>query len=1072
MRVWFGILGPLLIEDDPGDAVRVPSGRLRVLAAALLADANHVVARDELTEIVWDGKPPATADRTLQVHMVRLRRALGPAIASRIRTRGPGYLWQADAGELDLLDFEMLRGLAARAAQDQDWPRAEKLLRQALDLWRDTPFADAPSALLRDRELPRLEQLRLQAAEDRIDAALHLDRPGDLIPELRDLIARHPLREHPHAQLMLALDRSGRRAEALDAYQHARQVLSTDLGVEPGPELRDAQQRILAGHPGRPAATVQPAPPSGAAITGPLRQLPAGSRHFTGRAAEIGMLARLAGQTGDGGHPGDSGHPGDGGQLGDGGQPGDGGGTVVITAIDGMAGIGKTALAVHVAHRLDSQFPDGQLFIDLHGYTSGYQPRGPGQALETLLRNLGIPAGQIPDGTDERAALWRQRLAGTRTLIVLDNAADEGQVRPLLPGGGGCLVLITSRRRLTGLDDALALSLDVLPETDAVSLLRAMLGPDRAPEDDPVLVEIASLCGHLPLALRIAAALLTHRPSWTAGHLAGMLRDQRQRLATLSAGDRDLDAAFTLSYAQLTAAQQSLFRSLGLVPGPDLDAYAAASLTGQEPGGTSRRLQDLVDHNLVIEHAPGRYRLHDLLRLHAAALADRDPAAGRAGALGRLLDYYQYTAGRADAIVSAYSRPAPGGPVPAFAPDLPGQDAAWEWLRTERTGLLAALDQAAGSRQLVALTAGLASLLRADGPWPQAVDLHAAAVVAAQRDDDQAGQAGASFHLGDARSLTGDYPGAIAALQEAAALYRRIGDTGGEANALTRLGHVRCLRGDLPAAIGDLREAVRLHSAMRDQRGQATSLTRLGQARALIGEFPAAIRDQQQALDLYRALGERRGQASTLTILGDVRRLTGDPPAAARDLRQALDLYRELGDRQGQATALTWLANTWRLAGDLPRAAQGLTDALRQFRELDAPLGQGMALTLLGETRRAAGDLPIAISDLQEALDLFRRLGAVGSQGWVLNFYAAAIASAGDNARALGLRRQALRMARLSHQPDDEALALEGIGECHLRAGHTAAGVLRLERALSIFRRLRMQPDVSRVQARLATLPA
>lgn len=1043
--MWFGILGPLLIQDDSGAELLVPAGRLRVLAVALLASANRAVPRPELAEIVWDGKPPATADRTLQVHMVRLRRILGPAVAARIVTLGQGYVWQAGADELDVLTFELLRSHAAEAARHQDWPQAEKLLAKALDLWRDTPFADVRSDLLRGRELPRLDQLRLQAAQDRIDAALHLDRPGDLVEELNGLIARHPLREHLYAQLMLALDRSGRRAEALDAYHRARQVLTTDLGVEPGPELRELQRQILAGGPAQPASSVQRTQPSHVAVPGPPRQLPAAARHFTGRDAEVGVLAGLPGKEGDRG------------------------GMVVISAIDGMAGIGKTALAVHVAHQLAGEFPDGQLFIDLHGYTSGYRPRSPGQALETLLRNLGTPAGRIPDGADERAALWRQRLADTRTLVVLDNAADEAQVRPLLPGGGGCLVLITSRRRLGGLEDAQALSLDVLPLPDAVGLLRAILGPGRVPEGDPVLAEIAGLCGQLPLALRIAAALLTHRPSWTAEHLAGMLRDQQRRLATLSAGDRDLSTAFTLSYEQLTAAGQALFRRLGLNPGADLDTYAAAALTGQEPGSTSRLLQDLVDHNLVIEHAPGRYRLHDLLRLHAAALAARDPAADRADSLGRLLDYYQRTADRADAVVSAYSRQAPDGPSAAGLPDLPDQDAAWGWLRTERPNLLAALDHAPDGRRLVALTAGLASLLRSDGPWSQAVDLHTAAAAAAERDGEQAGRAGATFYLGDSRSLTGDYPGAIADLKEAAALYRQLGDQHGQANALTRLGHVRFLAGDLTAAIRELREALELHRGLRDPRGHANTLTRLGQARALTGDFPAAIRDQQKALELYRTLGDRRGQASTLTVLGDVRRLTGDLSSAATDLDQALHLYRELSDRQGQATALTWLANTWRLAGDLRRAASGLTEALCQFRELDAPLGQGMAMTLLGETRRASGDYPAAIADLEEALGLFRRLGAIGSQGWVLNFYAAAIASSGNTLAALSLRREALNLSRQAHQPDDEAVALEGIGEYHLQGGDAAAGLYHLRQALRIFQRLGMQPDIDRVRARLAS---
>jgi DNA-binding SARP family transcriptional activator len=625
----FALLGPLLVDDGAGDLVTLSGPRLRVLLAALLLQANVPVSAEALAEAVWDGEPPPGAAETLRSYVRRLRRVLGPEAGARIVARSPGYLVRVEPAELDVVEFEASCTDASAALRKRAWAEASAAAARALLLWRGAPLLDVASQMLHAEFVPRLGQMRVQALEDRAEADLWLGHDDRLVPRLRDLTAQYPMRERFHVQLMLALARTGRRAEALDAYRQARRVLAEELGIDPGAELRQLQERILAGDASLITAPTAPeaAHPAPAAASIP-RQLPAAVRSFVGRQAESGMLHDLAGQGGEGGEAAGS------------------GGVVVISAINGMAGVGKTALAVHAAHRRAGEFPDGQLFIDMHGYTQGHEPRAAGEALEWFLRALGVPPQQVPPGTEERAALFRQRLAGTRTLIVLDNAASEAHVRPLLPGSAGCLVLVTSRRRLKGLDDAHVLALDVLPPADAMALVRAVAGPGRVPTDDPVLSEIAGLCGHLPLALRIAAALLRHRPAWTPEYLAGMLRVQQRRISTLSDGERDLGAAFDLSYHSLTSAQQQMFRCLGLIPGTDFDAYAAAALTGADPAAAARLLEDLVDHNLLIQHAPDRYRLHDLIRLHARTLAERDPAADRDAALGWLLDYYQHIAGQ------------------------------------------------------------------------------------------------------------------------------------------------------------------------------------------------------------------------------------------------------------------------------------------------------------------------------------------------------------------------------------------------------------------------------------------
>jgi DNA-binding SARP family transcriptional activator/tetratricopeptide (TPR) repeat protein len=998
----FAVLGPLQVTGGSGEPVVVSAPRLRALLAVLLWRANQPVPVDELAEMVWDGTPPAGAAGATRALVMRLRRVLGQPIGARLITRAPGYVIELSGNELDASRFEALSNDAGVAVRAKRWAEAGQTAAAALRLWRGTALADVSSGVLRDAWLPHLEQVRVQALEWRFEADLQEGRHQELIPELRKVTGHHPLRERFHAQLMLALAGAGRQSEALAAYDQARRVLVGELGIEPGRELRRLHERILAGD----TALAAPSLVLGGAGPTIPRQLPAGARSFTGRHTELSGLVEQAGQTAEAGR------------------------TVVISAIDGMAGVGKTALAVHVAHRLASRFPDGQIFIDLHGYTQGYQPRTPADALDWLLGTLSVPAQRIPQDVEERAALYRQRLAGTRTLVVLDNAASEAQVRPLLPGSAGCLVLVTSRRQLKGLDGSHVLSLDVLPSADAITLLRVVAGPKHVAADDRVLAEIARLCGYLPLALRIAAALLRHRPAWTPEHLAVVLRDRRQRISALSDGEHDLGAVFDMSYGSLTATLQYLFRSLGLVPGQDVDAYATAALVDTDPALATRLLEDLTDHNLVIQQVPGRYRLHDLMRLHARGLADGDPLPERDRALDRLLDYYERTASRADALIARRPKPVPAGPVPGHAPALTDPEAARAWLRTERANLIAALHHAAGHadhQRLVALAAGLDTLLCTDGPWTQAIALHTAAVTAAGSLKDDSSQADALMRLGNVRGFTGDFPGAIRDLEHALHLYRDLGNQPGQTDALTRLGDVRILTGDLPGAARDLREALQLSHDLGEQSAQAHALIRLGKVRRLTGDFPGAVRDLEHALGLYRDLGYRLGQATALSRLGDVRILTGDFRSAARDQEQSLQLYRDMGNQ----------------------------------------LGQGCALALLGQVRLSVGDHSGAAHYLEAAVELFRRIGARGNEAWALNHYAAVITATGDHARAQAIYEDALHLARETRQPDDEALALEGAGECHLHVGDAEAGIAHLNQALVIFQRLTMKPEADRVQARL-----
>ena len=533
---------------------------------------------------------------------------------------------------------------------------------------------------------------------------------------------------------------------------------------------RAAAAEVLAARDGAAA---------GASAAAAIRALPRDIASFTGRGAELRQLVgAVAGAAGAGG-------------------------VVGIHAIGGMAGIGKTALAVHAAHQLAAGFPDGQFFVPLHAHTPGQRPVAPADALASLLLIAGVGAGQIPPGLEARAGRWRDCVAGKKILLLLDDAAGHDQVTPLLPGTAGALVLVTSRRHLTALEDATAISLDTLAPGEAAELLARLAARPGLDPRDPAVAEITGLCGCLPLAVGMLARQLHHHPAWTAAGLAADLAAARDRLELMAAENVSVAAAFGLSYADLTPGQQRLFRRLGLHPGTDIDAYATAALDDGDLGAARRGLAGLYDQCLITEPARGRYRLHDLIREHARTLAAADPAADADAALGRLLDYYQHTAALAEARLARHSRTGPALAAltspPAAVPDLPDRARALAWARAERASLLACLDHVTRTGQharIVALTAGLAALLRHDGPWSDASTRHATAVAAARHLGDRLGEANALSELGAGRRLTGAYPGAAEALEAALGIYRDLGDRLGEANALTERGIMREMTGD------------------------------------------------------------------------------------------------------------------------------------------------------------------------------------------------------------------------------------------------------------------------------------
>jgi tetratricopeptide (TPR) repeat protein/transcriptional regulator with XRE-family HTH domain len=736
------------------------------------------------------------------------------------------------------------------------------------------------------------------------------------------------------------------------------------------------------------------------------------------------------------------------------------GGVVGIHAIGGMAGIGKTAFAVHAAHRLAERFPAGQIFLPLHGHTPGQQPVDPGDALATLLLTLGVPAGQIPPGVEERMALWRDRLAEKQLLLVLDDAANSEQVRPLLPGTGGSLVLVTSRRHLSALEDATAISLDTLPPDEAAALLVRLAARPGLSLADPTVSEVIQLCGCLPLAIGMVARQLHHHPAWSLAGRAAELAAARDRLELMATENLSVAAAFDLSYQDLTPGQQRLFRRLGLHPGTDIDAYAAAALDGTGLDAARQGLEALYDQYLLAEPAQGRYRLHDLIREHARALAwslDQDGDRGQAAA--RLLEYYEHTAARAEALLTRQVRPAApaAAAIPPVGPALADREQGLAWVRTERANLLACLDRAAETGQrarLIGLTAGLAGLLLSDGPWTEAITLHTAAVRAAQHLGDRLAQANALNDLAVVLMRTGDNPGAMQAIEQAQDMYRDLGDRLGAANVLANLGAMRGATGDYPGVAQALAEALRIYGDVGDRRGQANALRELGIMRALTSDYPGAIQAQEEAQGICRDLGDRLGQAYALANLGDVRQLTGDYPGAAQALAEALSTFRDLGNRSGEAHALTSLGDVWRMTGDYSGAAQALAQAQGICRDLGNRSGEAHALHTLGEVRRMTGDYSGAKQALAQALSICRDIGQRGGEVTTLNAAGTLHLVDGDLHEARSCYRQARDLGREIGSSWEEAYAVAGLGRCALADGHHAEAADQLEQALEIFQRI------------------
>ena len=909
------VLGPLGLRIG-GEPVEVGGAKIAALLGLLALQPNSAVSRDEIVDVLWGELPPASHAHLVHTYVGRLRRLLGPAPGPRLAAaaRG-GYVLTADETQLDLLRFTCLADRAART----DGEPAEELYAAALEVWRgplDERLRHHPAAVA-------LTARRITSALRYADLALGLGHFAEVAARLQPLLAAEPMHEGLHARMMLALAGSGQQVAALTVYDELRSALEQDLGVEPGAELREAHLKVLRGQVPARAGDERNCLP---------RDLP----DFTGRHAECrGLLV---------GHPA--------------GQ---------ITAIDGMAGVGKTTLAVHLAHQLAPEYPDGQLFLDLRAHSPGQKPLSARDALESLLRQFGVEGTRIPEGVDDCAALWRALAADRQLLVVLDNVADAAQLRPLLPNGNRSWTVVTSRCRLPSLEGVHRLSLDVLPPADAATLFARVIDRPVAGQSEAV-EEVLKLCAFLPLAVRIAAAKARAHPSWPVAYLAGRLRDEHRRLTELRVGDRSVEAAFALSYDLLTPAQQRMFRLLGECPGNDFDAYAAAALAGIGHADAEQLLDELLDGHLLLEPAPGRFRFHDLLRQHARNAALPEDA----GAQDRVIDYYLHGAAQAADLLEPTRRRWDLGASPAELPPFAGQLEAVGWLTTEYENLVAVI-AAASARGLWDRCWQLAQCLWrfffVRGHLQDWIFTHRLALAATVRTGDVRARAETYKNLGLAHWRRADFTEALDHHHRALTLDERDGDVWGQAKTHNHLGFIHARMGHHAEAVHHQQQAVMLYHEARDDCGQARAQMGLGTAYYHAGEIEASCAWFTRSIELAQRAEDRWGEGLALIGFGFALGEQGRPL-----LEQALALTHALDDRWSECLALTGLGICDHLGGATGPALDRLRHAVALARETGDRWGLRLALSALGRVLSGRGRGEEAVAAHEEALALTREL--------------------------------------------------------------------------------------------------
>ena len=931
--------------------------------------ANRVISRGELVDAVWGEDPPASAEGGIYTYVAGLRRVIEPNRSLRgpgrvLVSSGAGYVLHLVPGQPDAVAFEQDLGRSRQLRKAGDAAGAVSALNSALSLWRGIAFAGVPGPFA-ETERVRLGELRSAAAEERADVLLSLGRHEEVVPDLTAMVADHPLRERMRGLLMVALYRCGRHAEALRVFAEGRRVLAEELGIDPGGELSRIHQQVLTMDPGLAvpdgpavitldgeAAGAGPAPdggqrrprPEGRATPVPA-QLPLDAPGFSGRREELSMLqAMLPAKRGGSGHPGGA----EAGQQGSD-QQDQTDQTVPIVVISGTAGTGKTALAIRFGHQVAKRFPGGQLYVNLRGLDPATPPMEPAEALRFFLDALGVPPHRIPADTECRSALFRSLLDDRQMLIVLDNARNGAQVRPLLPGAPGSLVVVTSRNELTGLvaaEGAVPLTLDVLGDAEAHEMLARRLGQARVAAEPGAADEIIAACARLPLALGIAVGRAAGRPKRPLTELAAELHDARGRLDALEAGDAvtNVRAVLSWSYDQLSEPAARMFRLLGVHPGPDISLSAAASLAGLPRADAGTALRELARTHMVAEYLPARFTFHDLLRAYAADLAERiDPEPERRAAVHRVLDHYLHTAMAASNRFSPFRSPLQlAGPQPGVLPaDVTDKDQAMAWFDAEVPVLLALIAYADASdfdTHAWQLPWTLGPFFNRRGRWQDYTSTQQTSLAAATRLADTLALAHAHHLLGHVQSQTGAYEEADPNFRRALDLFRELGDRANEAVVLNGLAGMLEKQERYPEALAVALDALRMLKAVGHWWTQATLENGVGWLYAHLGQYDRALTHCQRALSLHRDSGHRGGTADTLDSIGYVYLHLGDTAQAKANYTKAIEAYREIGAPFGEGNSLAGLGDALLAEGDREAARTAWHESVVILDRLPHPL--------------------------------------------------------------------------------------------------------------------------------------
>ncbi|WP_017624704.1 AfsR/SARP family transcriptional regulator [Nocardiopsis chromatogenes] len=993
----FSILGPLRVRDGDGREVRL-SPKLAGIVAALLCARGAPVADERLIDVLWEGDPPRSAQKSLQVYVHHLRQALGgPSTVAR----GPGgYSIERSDGDLDADRFADLVDQGRRALGEGGAEPAAALFREALGLWQGPALSGIDTLPVVRDEAARLNELRWTCTEELMGAELDRGRHAEVVAELTALVYEHPFRERLRAWLMLALHRSGRSAEALEVYRAGRGLLVEQLGTEPGRELRELEQGVLrddpslaAPAPGRSAA--RPASGASAALPLPLpAQLPPDLPDFTGREH---ALERIHAHLADA-------------------EP------VPVVAVSGMGGVGKTALALRAAHALADDHPDGRLYVDLRGAEA--EPLDPAQALSNLLHALGVDGAGVPDSLDARSALFRSMVAGRKVLLVLDGAASEAQVRPLLPGAPGATVLVTGRPRLTGLDGALLVDLEVFTPEQAVDLLGRIAGRERVGREPAAAERIAELCGYAPLAVRIAGARLAGRPEWRLDRMVRLLEDERRRLDELAAGDRAVRASLALSHRALGEGAKRAFRLLGALEVPDFPEWAVAALMAVPTDKAQGYIEQLVDARLLsIAEGPCgalRYRMHDLIRLYARELGESDePEQERREALRRAFGGWLWLAEQATEYI----------PGPCYATlhgqalrwPLPAQEASEAlaepmlWFDAEWQAMAAAVQQAGalGMHEAAWDLAGcLEKYFDVRGRFDDWRRTHESAISACRAAGDRLGEAVLRRGLADLTTWASPQgpgeamSGMRSEAQSVLEMFRDLGETRGVADALVMRTWGQVSRGEASAAHVSAEEALRIAEEADYLGGRARAYHVMAIAAYEDGRMEDAVACLEKALELARLLGNSRFEATAMQFLGAAQALSGRVETGRYHLVRSLDMARAMGDRYAEVFSLMYLTRLYIALGD-PEALPTVDKAIALSRRHGINHHLADSLGLAGEIHLAAGRTGEAIAALEESVRLWRTRGWSSFLAGVLETLAGAYEADGHHAAADRARREA-----------------------------------------------------------------